>query len=386
MANSNRFADAIKRIVEPLIPDQTGDSTFDEKSGISGTRGVGYGGTSGSSLSGSPGSTSAPATPKTVVQSGTDAAVQAAVDAATAALFGANGATQGAYAAQDLLDLAAGPSIKEALAGSVDGALDTLYPNELDGSKLLQLDGLKKCGDTSGKELKVRTDGFYIPPVGWDTANDPPVDPSYIAGKVWTLLTGATRLYSQTFNGLVNARKAVDLSTAYATSGGFVTSLNPTEGDNILFSLNPGGHVGDPTGPLGGTAYVFQAGNSIGAGQYGQVDCGTYPGDTAECAAAAPTATQWPITGTYQLSLQSNGQFMPNQYDSEVPIEYSTPRSTLSACTTSGTPVQLTPIKGGGFAFYETSGGNATGVVQLYNSDKTLKGYTDATGLLNYLP
>jgi len=370
MANNNRFADAIRRIVEPLIPESSGDALLPGKGDLEGKRGVGYATASGA-VAGATGAVGQKLTPaqQAIVRTGGDAASDAAASAALDAL-GASGGGQGSYDADDLLDGTDGPLDPSTDSGNsdqdkVNGSAENQSGTSSGGSRLLEITGLKKCGDTSGKTYTIRTDGFYIPPIGWDTADDPPEDPDWQIGYYWVMTSG--------YGGANDLKGATPTATAKLLPP-VLDGVNPGNAPHVFKYLTY-------VSPTQYTAHYERPNLPFGApftSTTSRVGC---PGpDPDLCPIVAPVETQWPTTNTSQLSMNSEGQFVPNQYDTEVDTEYSTPRSTLSMCTSSDQPVQIAPLKNGGFALYKTSGGAPTGTVQLYNSDKSKAGYTDGTG------
>lgn len=369
MANNNRFADAIRRIVEPLIPENSGDSLLPGKGDIEGRRGVAYS-TSSGAVAGATGAVGQKLTPaqQAIVKTGGDAASNAASQAALDAL-GATSGSQGSYNADDLLDGTDGPldpgtDSDNSDQDKVNGSAENQSGTSSGGSRLLELTGLKKCGDVSGKEYTVRLDGNYIPPIGWETAETPPESEYWQLGYYW-ITSGSTR--GSTPGGAADAYMALLRSTnpgTYGTAYWDPSSLTPNAGTPPAYTSF---HY---------TWYASAGGSAIPGTTVARATCGVVP----ECVAVNPVEQYWPFSNKPQLTLNSEGQFVPSVYDREVDTEYSTPRSTLSMCTSSGQPIQIAPLKNGGFALYKTSGGAPTGTVQLYNSDKSKAGYTDGTG------
>ncbi len=377
MANNNRFADAIRRIVEPLIPEKSGDALLPGKGDIEGRRGVGYA-TSTGAVAGATGAVGQKLTPaqQAIVRTGGDAAADAAANAALDAL-GATAASQGSYDADDILDGEDGPLDPDTDSSNSDvskvaGSSENQSGTSSGGSRLLELTGLKKCGDTSGKEYTVRLDGNYIPPEGWETAENPPEQEYWQLGYYWVTsgsTPGATP--GEAADEYMAFLRATNPGT-YGTAYWDTSTLTPVSGTPPAYTS------------FTYTWYVSPGGTAVPGTSVTRSIC---PGPSPDlCPIVNPTAKYWPFSNNPQLTMNSSGQFVPSQYDREVDTEYSTPRSTLSMCTSSGQPMQITPLKNGGFALYKTSGGAPTGTVQLYNSDKSKAGYTDGTGLLALKP
>lgn len=381
---SNRFADAIRRIVEPILPKDNKDETRVDKGDVDGSRGIAYNTATGvGGSSGTPNSTQAPAIPSAFIKKATDALQEAALQSALHAL-GPNGSSQGVYDAKNLLNLTTKPFTPGTLDGITQGAITGIDTASNGASRVLELTGLKDCATNT--PITVRFDGHFNPPDTWDDAESPPIDADYHEGYYWTLFSGVTGLYSNSFSGLVALRSALDGTTAYGVSGGFVISKPPTSGQNVQFGA-AGYSVGNATGPIGGTVYTYQSGGSVGIGEYGMELCASGdPGSGAACSASPPTSQYWPTTGEGKITRNDEGKFVTSQYDSEIPSVFTEPSSTLSLCTTDDTPVQMVGLKNGGWAYYETSAGTPTGTIQLYNKDNTLAGFTDAAGLANLLP
>lgn len=272
------------------------------------------------------------------------------------------------------------------------------------------LTGLQTDDET--RQLIVSLDTMFIAPDDWDDAWTGPGDPSWSDGLVWKLITGGNSIFAPTFQQLISEREAVDGTKAYGVSGGFVVSTTPTSGQTLQFSTELGAGVGDPTGPLGGTIYNFEAytaGDSILTGQYGQQDCGLEAGDGASCAiTAAPPLTVWDDLGVSQLawlspyigrampySFQYIGRFMPNPADIiNTPSAYQEGASILDVKTLSGDEVRIGPLKEGGWYMYyrnPADSNNPVGPpeansVVIIRSDKTVQGFVTPNQLATMLP
>ena len=389
MADNNRFADAIKRIVEPLIPKQKGDDNYKSKSPIPGRRGIALNNGTTQTSSGASGAASAANTnrPRIITQATSDALQDAATKEALNSL-GVLGAAQGSYDADALLTGEQSPAV----ANTVDAAtLSALALNAeanslgtaTGGGRLLEITGLKDCA--TGKNYTVRTDGFFVPPASWETADNPPIDPTYLDGSVWKIISGATVIFTQTFSELISQRAALDSTVAYTVSAGIITSTDPQAGDPLIQFSTAGQLEGDPI--VGGTGYSFTSSGTVSPGTYGRILCSSDAAAASVCALSPPKPDFWPVTGVSQLTRNSSGQFVASPYDSEVENKFKTPRSILALCTENDLPVRISPLKNGGFAFYEVDGSGAvTGVVQLYNADSSAAGFTDVAGLTRMTP
>ena len=181
-----------------------------------------------------------------------------------------------------------------------------------------------------GQALKVLLQPNHYPPLAgtidaganrdssaWTGPDDPPVVASYEAGKYWTIISGATQIYAQTFEDMVSQREALDGTYCYeveASAPYNIISVYPHAGSAyIMFANTPGLSVGDPAG--GGTQYNYDTSGAIGAGKYGKETCGGDAGADATCALDAPTEASWPTNHTTTLALDADGLFKSNTYD-----------------------------------------------------------------------
>ncbi len=386
----NTYADAIKRIVEPLLPKRTGDDPNADKEPIPGQRGYGLG--NGKAGSGGAGA-STPANDEKESKYFSDKAKEVAGKTAgsiSGSMFdlmsaGSLGAVDGALEAA--LKAA---SIKNEVMGVQDA--DTLLENpSLSDKGMLQLNGLEDCDLGDGKEISLRFDGMFSPPSTWEsadgeliTADTPPPDTSYTAGQVWYANIGIG-FYGQSFDALmadIVDRSAINF-TYECTNGGGGFILGPARQGGFVFLTFTAKAIGDLA--LGGSIIGFDP--ALHSNRYEQVSCIGATGQKAVvCAIVEAPDAMWPSSDHYQLARNSSGQFVSHPSDPNVATKYTTPRSSLSLCTTGGKNVDIVPTSDGGFAFYETSSGAPTGIIQLYNADGTKKGYTDTAGLAGYLP
>lgn len=216
------------------------------------------------------------------------------------------------------------------------------------------------------------------------------IDPTYTAGKTWFVNRG-TGYFGPSFDTVVaEVNKALG-TQCYAISGGLISSLSPSAGDNITFAA-PGLMVGAPNS---GTNADFQAPGVINPGFYGQQDCGLNPGDTVSCLASAPRITNWatdlgytqlgwltPLSGgisPYAYPLM--GRWVAHVYEQGVPQKYRDGLSTLNLFLADGTTaVTVQPLENGGMAMYygtNTPDGSATA-----NSIYTLGVKREPTGYI----
>lgn len=239
-------------------------------------------------------------------------------------------------------------------------------------------------------------DGDYIGPDNADSAYSGAADSSYISGKVWTLITGVTRLFGSTFQALMSAREAVDGTVARDDAGGNPHLNPPVQGTTVIFT----------TAPVyaGGTSYGYTAGPTVGIGQYGQVDCGTYAGDGAACS-VGPQYGNWGDLGVTQLAwvsgiastvnpIASIGRFVPNPFDVNVPANFADGNSILDLETATGNNVRIGPLRDGGWYVYYSDVGNNNlpvgdpdkNTVYVIKSDKVPYGFTTPNQLSTMLP
>lgn len=286
-----------------------------------------------------------------------------------------NNDRDGFYDAKSLLDGAKDAFGKAAPPISTGGPLE--------GNAIVaSITGLK---DASGRSIVLHTVDAarqFLAPDDRESsfAASSNLDPSYTPGRVWSLIWGGNRYFSNSFGGLVAIREGLDLSTCYGYVGLYISTLTPSVGDNLQFSFNPNMHVGDFAGSGGGMQYGFQAysaGVQMPPGAYGQQDCGLTILDGVACSADPPYATTWADLGYTQLGLLTPlsggispysyalmGRWVAHVYEKDVPQEYKDGLSTLNLFLSDGTtPVTVAPLQNGGLAMFygtNTPDGSAT--------------------------
>ena len=237
---------------------------------------------------------------------------------------------------------------------------------------------LKDCDTDEPIDVRFNTAGnvgeaIFKHPENWGVNGESPSESSYLAGSVWTLFSGVTGYFSNSFGGLLTAfMNASGWAYVYTIEAGVVSSLTPSAGDALIQFTNTVRTIGQA--PIGGVQYVYTSGPSVGAGQYGRVVCGTYAGDTTACDAAAPVYSSWQAqdpTVRHQLAFNSaNGGFFSSQYDSGIPSNFANPISNsdytvignkpglskLQLCTDTDVPVVVEALKNGEIVFFEDDG------------------------------
>jgi len=246
----------------------------------------------------------------------------------------------------------------------------------LDGSKQLQKGEdvgairLKDCD--SGERIDVRFntganegESKFKHPPGWGTTA-PQTDPSYLAGSVWTLSSGGTAYFGNSFNALVSAFKtAIPYLYCYTIEGGLVSSLTPDAGDALIQFTNTARTVGQA--PVGGVQYAYISSGTPAGGQYGRVVCGTVAGDTTACAAAPPPQyTTWQeqdAATPHQLAFSAaDGGFVSSSYDDGVPRKFDNDvgsgrgLNNLNLCTPTGDEVVVSALSDGTFTYFAQDG------------------------------
>lgn len=405
MANNNRFADAIKRIVEPLIPKKEGDDPATSKTPITGRRGIAYGtletesGAVGSA-SRAVGTTASKTKTEGLLQpEGSDELEEAAIEEALSTI-GAMGGEQGKVSADDLLNEIVNPGMPGTVEAATLAALAKLGAEngagtQSGGGRVTEITGLKDCTTDTGQTFSVRFDGNYTPPSGLgDPDNPDPTNTGWDSAYFWT---GTNFAGSSQGSSMYEAgNNQMQGTVGYVSPGQYQITAVRYVGTNYLIGTSTAnynyeyyadwgtGHIN--TGWVSGTINVSRSA-CTGEGNP-SVYC-TLTEDTR--LSFVPWSNE---DFNFQLSrvigadagAQLRGQFAPIKNDTSVPHKYRPPRSTVVACTEGGAHIEITTLSDGGFAFYETSGGTPTGTIRLFNADGSVKGFTDAAGLINYLP
>lgn len=239
--------------------------------------------------------------------------------------------------------------------------------------------------DCNDKNLKVRFDGEYAPPDGWEDPDSPPIDPTFVSGESWVFNQDAGISFA-----FATAGEAESVAAAFIEGGGntndfYISFKEWTSGWYLV-----GGDAYNRTylqnTSLGGVG-LFTVGVQRYACSNSFVSNSENGYTTEICLSATGESTQWPIDEKYDLSLV-DGSFKPNQYDSEAP-ENAGGSSVDIKYGASGTG-RITATAQGGYMVYATTGcgGAATGTVKVYNKDGTFAAAGNATQTFidQYLP
>lgn len=262
-------------------------------------------------------------------------------------------------------------------------------PNETDysqwdsppstGGIIDHLTGATDCG--SGQCINFHLNGNFPAPEGWEDADTPPVDDSWIDGyyyeEVAQSLSQASGNYidlefPQSFSTTLNQNKAEmesRLAQVLAAQDAQKPGLAPHSSANGVELIS--------------NAYRFNTQDRLGTNRVGSTSnrilCSSSPNPTY-CLSEAPTEEAWPEDGCYDLAL-IDGSLQKNQYDSEAPDGAG--GSKVDFCyTPAGGGSQTATVEvtaNGGFMLYKTSGGAPTGQATVYGDDGTFQARGDAT-------
>jgi hypothetical protein len=211
----------------------------------------------------------------------------------------------------------------------------------------------KDCADDTC--IKLNKSEAFVPPEGWLTPDEGPIDPDYVPGRLWTrqddifALTpvGAFRkLYPIFFPNAENPERRTDfLSGSYNSSTGQVTyrtrlvwitePFPPSEQTNTDGVFFVGCAVGDPRPLCDPNSAEFLA---------------EYNADVQP--------QYWPDDGCIQLAnIDGQWQSHPKESPNDITTKYSEGKSILDLCTPSGDGVQILPgIDGGTVEWNYTKG------------------------------
>lgn len=317
--------------------------------------------------------------------SGLSAIQQSTSDAARNALNGMSGSN----------GFSAGQSpIKQAEDGVLDvgDVLDGYADNALTGGgatgfgpNLSGLNGWSDC--TNDEPGTVRFDS-YVPPIGWDSINEPPLDTSWIAGKYWLF---GSAFYGSTFSALISdalAHNIVLRSNPSSTNPGYLygNSTDPSAGATLAgYDLTQLALNGDNTVP----SYVGFVYITSGTSGYGPA--GTCPMPAGySCQLVQPYDTTWDADSFQVLLNKDTGLFETNQYDPKAPEIYNTPSSSVYMCFGEGRTATLTAGAGNTKLLYETdptTGAPLAGTyLHIYDNKGQIKGYADVALIDQYSP
>lgn len=350
---SNRYADDIRRIVG-VDPNRSTLGDPERKGSIVARRGIGYvNSNSGDAkgISGTPGTTQLSADQG---QGDSSTGENAAGEVGLTPGDPQSGVIQSdtnTLSAEDIIDgnvNAAKPGSPQVTAAGLqyfnNGAANGMTAKDCD----------------TGKDIGIRLRNDFVPPEGWENADTPPAAFQWELGYNYHFLDPNTGAGVGSDNG----------TTAYecASTAGNVWGGSMTE---AYQSVSAGSHNG--YGDFIGT-YDPAIMSPVLYATYGNI----FPVKKAACVAGTDTfcpltepegAGDWPADNTYMLKLV-DGQFVTSNRDEDVPAKFKNPVSRVDFCFGSGGSragtIEVT--KDGGHMVYETSGGNPTGIIRVYDS------------------
>lgn len=354
---SNRYADDIKRIVG-IDLNQSQLAAAEKKSPIPAKRGIGYMGSGGtaSGVSGTPGQTQLPSDlGKGDTSTGYNAAGETGLNPYDVQA-GVGGEDSGAATAAQVID-------GEVISSKISSPIVTA-----DGLKLVNNGAISKITAVdcdTGKNIEIRLRGDYVPPAGWTDAETPPSGYDWVAGTNYYFLDPTTGSGIGAVNG----------ETAYecAANGNRIFGAGALL-DESFQSISSGSYNG--YGDFYAT-YDEATLNPVIVATYGNVfpissnACSV--GVDSYCPVSYVPEILWPSDNTYILKLVE-GQFVTSTFDEDVPAKYKNPSSKIDFCFGAGGARHgsMEVTKDGGNMIYETSGGNPTGIIRVYDSSGSL--------------
>ena len=217
--------------------------------------------------------------------------------------------------------------------------------------------GVKSFVDCdSGKCIElVETRGF-VPPEGWDDADDPPPDPEWVSGFRWQ---------STTF-GVLNG------ATPRSVFSQMPDRYPDLQDDYYKISYNWNG--------VSNSASVLYRtdGNAIINVVMQRMTC-TPSAESLICPINAPTLEFWPSDNCIQLApnAEGNWQASPRESPDDMTAKYSEAKSILNVCNQSGEPIDIYQRVGGGFVYFNQTqgiwaGSDSSGRIRSFGSSSTL--------------
>lgn len=232
------------------------------------------------------------------------------------------------------------------------------HSNSDEGSTSGVIDHMNGATDCdTGQCINFHTDGNFPAPDGWDDADTP------AEVNDWTL-------------GYYYFRNAQPITIGSYASGEQIFAAFP-EVHPVYGSLTKSSYTISAEPPTVGVVgqVLYEGVDGPLLESFSRGVCSPSEGDSV-CPITAPTATQWPEDGCYDLAL-IDGQFQTNDYDDEAPAGAG--GSKVNFCFGSGRTGTMEATANGGFMVYETSGGAPTGQATVYGKDGTFQAAGDAT-------
>lgn len=275
---------------------------------------------------------------------------------------------QGSYDPEDIIDQTGNfPTIPDGQKSGIGQ-----YDNPTGGT-LLALEGIVDC-DT-GKEIDLRLDGLFVPPPNWAGPNDPGGhQEAFEPGTRW-FWQGQTNAVNDTTPYLVGAEKSDDVWGAIYATAFLNVTVSSVPGQ---YTANYDRDILDTVSPaLPDTHEITSESCTIDVDD----NCPAFLDESD---------VMWPVDDKMQLVF-GGGVFLINGNEpaADTVSKYTDGlHSQVDFCfgTSFGRTGTLKPTRTGGFALYETSGGNPTGIVTIFDSAGEVSEFTDTIRLPGFLP
>lgn len=194
----------------------------------------------------------------------------------------------------------------------------------------------------------------WIPPDGWEDAQSPQIDPTYIEGSYWSYTINSEPGISKAC-GPARSKVIAYLSACeYELSEGTGLTACPVEGFGVGFGSQRELCRG------GGASIVMRS-------------CEDEPHPI--CDAPPPLDEEWPADGCANLAIKG-GSIVGSKYDPENDGSYSAPRDEIELCDPeTGDSILIRPSSGGGWKSIRSLQGEPDGAVDygyLYARDGKL--------------
>lgn len=403
---TDRYAEDIRKIVG--ISEQSNLlGPANVKAELGGRRGIGYmgpNGTTPSSVSGGSGSGSTPATvpghnPNGNNNDGSAGAGYIPTGAVPGNTEGwGSGGVNPRYPNNSTFDSDSGTYDPESIIDQT-GSFPSL-PISSDYGDISNMTGgyLSKLTDAvdcaTGRDLDIRLDGLSQPPEGWDNDGTPPQD--YIDDETTVMPDPDTGEGTDVWTFTAGTR----YTATHTTGGGSTNTQFPTAAEAIIHAKASPGAGDRPFNRV-----IYDSDDEIWRVQWdpppgggtswqeivtpGSCTIGVQDGCPAE---HTPEFPPWPEDDTLQLVFNpETGKFeVPDsEPDGDRVAKFEdNQHSSVDFCFGDGNSRtgRLQPTSNGGFALHETSGGNPTGIITIFDSNNKVTGYTDPAGLNGYLP
>ena len=218
--------------------------------------------------------------------------------------------------------------------------------------------------------------GGYVPPEGWDDADNGPLPEGYEEGFYFMFLFSANaRGYTPCdalIAGYPTSSNLSDGSTLVTEYNGGCVASSLTSNGFVTFNIKE--YIRFSTGEKGPESFISGVTRN-----YTRINCGINNTDFCGDTAKDPHPEFWPSDNCIQLAPNSEGNWQASNKENpaDMTAKYSEAKSQLTLCTPSGDTVEIYKRFGGGHVYFNSdqgiwAGSDSSGRIRSFGSSSTL--------------